>query len=168
MAPVWENMMGRAASGGWENYCVLSGTYTHRDFISKVILQNKTFSFKYFAGCITVLDTWILDNLEFTVSSANSSFTVLLCQNTSLNFTDQYKWYTAQSNSKINYCLSTVYLQLIKNTILHQRALTSNSASSLLHLVSWSRGHQKSGFEVLLVADHLPALCLSFCELQLA
>jgi hypothetical protein len=52
--------------------------------------------------------------------------------------------------------------------MLHQRALTSNSTSSLLHLVSWSQGHQKSGFEVPLVADHLPALCLSLYELQLA
>jgi hypothetical protein len=75
--------MGRAATGGWESYCALSEHIHTGTFFLKKFSKTKHFLTNIF------LVAWILDNLEFSVSRTNNSFTVLVCQNTSLNFKDQ-------------------------------------------------------------------------------
>jgi hypothetical protein len=96
-----------------ELLCV-SRTYTHHNFVSEVISQYKTLSSKFFAGRKRILDAWILDNLEFTVSSTSNSFTVLLyikilLSTLQINKSD----IMLNPTAKFNYCLSTFYLPLI-------------------------------------------------------
>jgi len=51
--------------------------------------------------------------------------------------------------------------------MVYNRALTSNSASFLPHLVSWSQEYLKRSFEVPLAAGHLPVSCLFLYGLEL-
>jgi hypothetical protein len=57
-----------AASSSWKNYCVRDVNMPFAVFLKefyKIVFSIAIFFI--FAGCMRVLDTWILDNWEFTV-----------------------------------------------------------------------------------------------------
>jgi hypothetical protein len=60
--------MASAASSSWKNYCVMDENMHFAMFLKEFykIVFFIVICF-IFAGCMKVLDTWILDNWEFTV-----------------------------------------------------------------------------------------------------